>query len=69
MFDINLSQENAANRLQYLADALYLDNATDIVTVRVITYNGELSMTSVLGRPDVTFSLTGTIVETESWIH
>ena len=41
MFDINLHYEDAMNRLQYLIDGHYIDNATDSIDVMVLTYNGE----------------------------
>lgn len=41
VFDINLDQNGAQNRLQYLMDGLFLDNATDVLTVQLVTYNGE----------------------------
>ncbi|GAQ78340.1 Ca2+-modulated nonselective cation channel polycystin [Klebsormidium nitens] len=40
VFDINLAQDQAQSRLQYLQDGLFIDNATDVITMRLITYNG-----------------------------
>jgi hypothetical protein len=41
VFDINLDQMGATNRLQYLIDGLFLDNATDTLTLKLVTYNGQ----------------------------
>lgn len=43
VIDVNLDQTGASNRLQYLVDGLYLDNATETLTVRLPTYNGKRS--------------------------
>jgi hypothetical protein len=42
VFDINLDQAGAQARLQTLVDGLFLDNATDSVSLQLVTYNGEL---------------------------
>ncbi|CAI5484978.1 unnamed protein product, partial [Closterium sp. Yama58-4] len=49
VFDVNLAFEDARNRLQYLADGFYVDNATRSIEVSFITHNGE-SSTFVLTR-------------------
>ncbi|CAI5484977.1 unnamed protein product, partial [Closterium sp. Yama58-4] len=49
VFDINLDHRGAENRLQYLVDGLYIDNATRKLEVSFITHNGE-SSTFVLTR-------------------
>ena len=41
VFDINLHYEDAMNRLQYLVDGHYIDNATDSIDVQLLTFNGE----------------------------
>ena len=41
MFDINLDYTQAMNRLQYLVDGNYIDNATKSVQVLLTTYNGQ----------------------------
>ena len=43
VFDINLDYTNAMNRLQYLVDGHYLDNATDNVDVTVMSFNGRFT--------------------------
>ncbi|CAI5497442.1 unnamed protein product [Closterium sp. Naga37s-1] len=40
IFDINLDNEAATQRLQYLADSFFIDNATQSVSVAMLTYNG-----------------------------
>ncbi|GJP56726.1 hypothetical protein CLOM_g15778 [Closterium sp. NIES-68] len=49
VFDINLDYQGAMNRLRYLVDGAYIDNATRQVEVSFITHNGE-SDTLVLTR-------------------
>ncbi|CAI5462639.1 unnamed protein product, partial [Closterium sp. Yama58-4] len=44
VFDINLDHRGAENRLQYLVDGLFIDNATRKLEVSFITHNGESSM-------------------------
>ena len=44
VFDINLNQENAMRRMQYLVDGHYIDNQTTSVDVQFITFNGEWRM-------------------------
>ena len=41
VFDINLDYTNTMNRLQYLVDGHYIDNATASVSLKLITFNGE----------------------------
>lgn len=41
VFDINLDQAGAQARLQALVDGLFLDNATDSLSLHLVTYNGE----------------------------
>ncbi|CAI5516018.1 unnamed protein product [Closterium sp. Naga37s-1] len=47
VFDINLDNEAATKRLQYLVDGSYIDNGTRSVDVTFITFNGE-TLTFVL---------------------
>lgn len=54
IFDINLSNQGATNRLQYLVDGLYLDNATSTVNVYLITYNGEPTVYHLCRTPPTT---------------
>ncbi|CAI7737974.1 unnamed protein product [Closterium sp. NIES-54] len=49
VFDINLDHRGAENRLRYLVDGLYIDNATRKLEVSFITHNSE-SSTFVLTR-------------------
>ncbi|CAI6000572.1 unnamed protein product, partial [Closterium sp. NIES-65] len=44
IFDINLDNEAATQRLQYLADSFFIDNATQSVSVAMLTYNGDSSL-------------------------
>ena len=44
VFDINLDYTNTMNRLQYLVDGHYIDNATDTLSVMLITFNGALTL-------------------------
>ncbi|CAI5468334.1 unnamed protein product [Closterium sp. Yama58-4] len=44
IFDINLDNEAATRRLQYLADSFFIDNATQSVSVAMLTYNGDSSL-------------------------
>ncbi|CAI5535095.1 unnamed protein product [Closterium sp. Naga37s-1] len=41
VFDINLDNDAATRRLQYLVDGNYIDNATRSVQVSSVTFNGE----------------------------
>ena len=41
VFDINLDYTNTMNRLQYLVDGHYIDNATASVDLKLITFNGK----------------------------
>ncbi|CAI5476233.1 unnamed protein product [Closterium sp. Yama58-4] len=41
VFDVNLDNEAATKRLQYLVDGNYIDNATRSVQVSFVTFNGE----------------------------
>ena len=50
VFDINLDYTNAMNRLQYLVDGHYLDNATDNVDVTVMSFNGRFTGNGVSER-------------------
>ncbi|CAI5997861.1 unnamed protein product [Closterium sp. NIES-65] len=43
IFDINLDNEAATQRLQYLADSFFIDNATQSVSVAMLTYNDAFS--------------------------
>ncbi|CAI5506833.1 unnamed protein product, partial [Closterium sp. Naga37s-1] len=55
VFDINLDHRGAENRLRYLVDGLYIDNATRKLEVSFITHNGESStfvLTSVTAEVD-----------------
>ncbi|CAI5983995.1 unnamed protein product, partial [Closterium sp. NIES-65] len=47
VFDINLDNEAATRRLQYLVDGSYIDNGTRSIDVSFITFNGE-TLTFVL---------------------
>lgn len=49
VFDINLDYTSAMNRLQYLVDGNYIDNATQSVEMLLTTYNGEGSRGSLTG--------------------
>ncbi|GAQ79658.1 Ca2+-modulated nonselective cation channel polycystin [Klebsormidium nitens] len=40
VIDVDLDQGGASDRLQYLVDGLFLDNATETLTLRLPTYNG-----------------------------
>lgn len=40
VFDINLNNEGATRRLQYLVDGTFLDNHTRGISVSIISYNG-----------------------------
>ncbi|CAI5928090.1 unnamed protein product [Closterium sp. NIES-64] len=48
IFDINLDNEAATQRLQYLADSFFIDNATQSVSVAMLTYNGPAHTTAVV---------------------
>ncbi|KAK3250851.1 hypothetical protein CYMTET_39787 [Cymbomonas tetramitiformis] len=41
-FDINLSEEQSKNYLNYLIDGLFIDQNTEQLTVQLITYNADL---------------------------
>ena len=41
VFDINLEYVDAMNRLQFLVDGHYIDNATKEIDVQFVTYNGK----------------------------
>eukprot|EP00897_Mesotaenium_endlicherianum_P009729 jgi/Mesen1/8785/ME000527S08295 len=41
IFDINLSHDQAAARLQYLEDGFFIDNGTRSLLVQLVTYNGQ----------------------------
>ena len=41
VFDINLAQSQAQARLRYLEDGLFIDNATDVLKLRLVSYNGK----------------------------
>ncbi|GJP51052.1 hypothetical protein CLOM_g10222 [Closterium sp. NIES-68] len=44
IFDINLDNEAATRRLQYLADSFFIDNSTQSISVAMLTYNGDSSL-------------------------
>lgn len=48
VFDVNLDQAGANERLQYMADGLFLDNATDTLTVALLTFNGKSAIAPLL---------------------
>lgn len=41
VFDTNLNYQQAVDRLQYLQDGFFIDNATKSLTVQLVTYNGD----------------------------